>query len=101
MAISILWLPLFCRCLTIRIMAIKYSDDPIRSAKASGKGYSDTSKSCEYFPTPDSKPGKADGHLGDKGTDQGPRLYSTVNPAAKPDTYTGPKGSTRPGDKSD
>ena len=74
-------------------MTNKTYSDPIRSAKASGKGYSDTSKSCDYYPTPDSKPAKADGHLGDKATNVGPRLYSTVNPAAKPNTFTGKGGS--------
>ena len=66
--------------------------DFIRQAKASGKGYSDTSKSCEYFRTP-SRSRPDDGHLGDDAKDKGARLYSEINPAAKPNTYTGKGGS--------
>ena len=74
-------------------MSNKYSIDPIRSAKASGKGYSDTSKSCEYFPTPDSKPSANDGRLGGKNSPDGAKGFAPINETAKCCTYTGKGGS--------
>ena len=67
--------------------------DFIAQAKASGKHFSDTAKSVTVTPTPASAPAKADGHLGDKTSNPGPKLYAPVNVAAKPNTYTGSGGS--------
>jgi hypothetical protein len=67
----------------------------IKVTKESGKVYSDTSKRCDYYPTPDSTPSKADGHLSDPAASKGPRLWRDVNPAAVPNTYTGKGGSKR------
>jgi hypothetical protein len=65
--------------------------DPIRSAKLSGVGYSDTTKLNVTTPTPDSTPDNSDGHLGDDANDKGPRLYREVNPSAVPNIYPGSK----------
>jgi hypothetical protein len=67
--------------------------DWIARAQKSGTHFSDTAKSVTVTPTPDSKPAKADSHLGDHFADKGRRGWADVNPAAKPNTFTGPGGS--------
>jgi hypothetical protein len=72
--------------------------DFIRQTKEGGKHFTDSAKSCEYFPTPsNSRPD--DGHLGDNVRDKGPALWRPINPAAKPNTDTAPGGSKRRSEK--
>ncbi len=74
------------------VSKIKYSDDPIAQAQRSGT-FERTAKHVEVTPTPDSRPGAADGHLGDAIADKGRRGWADINSAAKPNTYTGKGGS--------
>jgi hypothetical protein len=73
--------------------------DFIAQAQESGKHFSDTAKYVKVTPTPDSRLSKSDGHLGDRADSKGPRLWADINPAAKPNTDTGPGGSKRRSEK--
>ena len=55
--------------------------DPIATAKVQGTHFTDASKHCEYYDTPDSKPSANDV--------DNPRGYAPINKAAKPNTFTG------------
>jgi hypothetical protein len=73
----------------------KTYSDPVTTAQNQGAAFTNTCKHIERHTTPDSKPGKADGHLGDKFDNKGPRLYAPINLAAAPNCYCGKGGSKR------
>jgi hypothetical protein len=69
--------------------------DPIATAKATGTHFSDTTKHNRITPTPDSRPGACDGHLGGDNSPDGRKGWAPINPAAAPNTFTGKGGSKR------
>ena len=61
--------------------------DPVHTAKIQGTHFEGTASEVHITPTPDSKPSANDL--------DNPRGFASINPAAKPNTYTGPGGSKR------
>jgi hypothetical protein len=77
---------------------IKYSNDPIAHAQASGKHFENTAKYVKVTPTPASQPSVGE-KLGGKNSHDGVKGYAPIDPAAACCTYTGKGGSTRKSEK--